>query len=231
MLTVTNSHDLARYNTAAIIDAYQRTFSSHDDVVLVIKDYGASSGDTSIRRRLKEASQGAAVEYVSAFSDKRALIQLYKSCDAFVSAHRGEGFGMKILDAMACGLPVITPLFGGPTAYCHADNCYPVAFSLAPMVDCLDTRSLHITNQPMWAEVDGASLAERMREAYTDRTRRRRSASVAARPWSIDSPGAAPPIASSRSRWRDTSSGRCRNSRPSARWSRRSGRPTGWACA
>ena len=30
---------------------------------------------------------------------------------------------MKILDALACGLPVITPLFGGPTDFCTPDNC------------------------------------------------------------------------------------------------------------
>ena len=49
---------------------------------------------------------------------------------------------MKILDAMACGLPVITPLFGGPTDFCTPSNCYPVDFALVPMGDCLDTRSL-----------------------------------------------------------------------------------------
>jgi GT2 family glycosyltransferase/glycosyltransferase involved in cell wall biosynthesis len=169
-LTVTNSHDLARYNTAAILDAYERTFSRRDDVVMVVKDYGASSGDVTIRRRLKELTHGPAIEYVSEFSDKRALMRLYKSCDAFVSAHRGEGFGMKILDAMACGVPVLTPLFGGPTAYCRSDNCYSIDFSLVSMDDCLDTRALHIANRPMWAEVDVDGLARQMRAVYDDRT-------------------------------------------------------------
>jgi GT2 family glycosyltransferase/glycosyltransferase involved in cell wall biosynthesis len=165
-LTVSNSHDLGRYNTLAIIDAFQTTFSPDDDVALVIKDYGASSRDPTLRSTIARLKLGPRTEYISEFTDKRELIRLYKSCDAFVSAHRGEGFGMKILDAMACGLPVITPLFGGPTAYCDPDNCLPITFSLVPMEDCLDTRSLRITNQPMWAEVDPTSLREMMRWAY-----------------------------------------------------------------
>ena len=76
---------------------------------------------------------------------------------------------MKILDGMACGLPVITPLFGGPTAYCRSDNCFPVDFSLVPMGDCLDTRSLHIANQPMWAEVSRQSLSQQMRRVHDER--------------------------------------------------------------
>jgi GT2 family glycosyltransferase/glycosyltransferase involved in cell wall biosynthesis len=168
-LAVTNSHDLGRYNTLSIIDAYQELFAKGDDVTLVIKDYGASSGDTTIRARLTQRPGGARVEYISEFTDKRELIRLYKSSDAFVSAHRGEGFGMKILDAMACGLPVITPLFGGPTAYCTADTCFPVTFSLAPMGECLDSRSLSIMNQPLWAEPSEHSLAKQMRTVYEDR--------------------------------------------------------------
>ena len=168
-LTVTNSHDLERYNTQAVIADFCQAFGERDNAVLVVKDYGATSGDTTIRRALAEAQAGGRVEYITAFTDKRELISLYKSCDAFVSAHRGEGFGMKILDAMACGLPVVTPLFGGPTAYCDGRNSFAVDFSLVPMGDCLDTRALHITNQPMWAEVDSRSLAQQMRRVYTDR--------------------------------------------------------------
>jgi len=167
--TVTNSHDLDRYNTAAVLGAYRRAFSADDEVVLIVKDYGASSGNPAIRDALGRSSSGPKIEYISEFTDKRALIGLYQSSDAFVSAHRGEGFGMKILDAMACGVPVIAPLFGGVTAYCREDNCFPVAFSLLSMGACLDTASLHITNQPMWAEVDVESLRNQMRRVYEDR--------------------------------------------------------------
>jgi glycosyltransferase involved in cell wall biosynthesis len=168
-LTVTNSHDLGRYNTLAIIEAYRQVFGPDDEVTLVVKDYGATSGDTAVRDALAQRTGRAPIDYIGEFTDKSELIRLYKSSDAFVSAHRGEGFGMKILDAMACGLPVITPLFGGPTAYCTAETCFPVDFSLVPMGDCLDSRSLSIANRPLWAEPDSRSLAVQIRKVYDER--------------------------------------------------------------
>jgi GT2 family glycosyltransferase/glycosyltransferase involved in cell wall biosynthesis len=170
-LTVTNSHDLGRYGTLSVIEAYSRTFAPGDNVTLVIKDYGASSGDTTLRESLRRRKEGAPIEYIADFTGKRQLIRLYKSCDAFVSAHRGEGFGMKILDAMACGLPIITPLFGGPTDYCTSDNCFPVEFSVAPVEDGVDSHSLVMTNQPLWAEADKDSLAQQMRRVYEEKER------------------------------------------------------------
>ena len=168
-LTVTNSHDLERYGTIAALEAYDRAFSNGDDVALVIKDYGAASGETTLRDWLGRRTGGAPIEYLASFTDKRDLIRLYKSCDAFISTHRGEGFGMKILDAMACGLPVITTLFGGPTAYCTTENCFPVEYSLIQVNEGVDSRSLKITNQPLWANPTGTSIVEQLRRVFNER--------------------------------------------------------------
>jgi GT2 family glycosyltransferase/glycosyltransferase involved in cell wall biosynthesis len=162
-LTVTNSHDLTRYGTGLLLEAYWAAFERTDDVVLVVKDYGASSGNTTLREVIRKANGRAKVEYVDAFMSKKDLIRLYRSCDAFVSAHRSEGFGMKILDALACGLPVITPRFGGPADLCTPETSFEVAFTLEPVSDCLDTRSLRITNEPLWCAPDRSDLVRQLR--------------------------------------------------------------------
>jgi GT2 family glycosyltransferase/glycosyltransferase involved in cell wall biosynthesis len=168
LLTVTNSHDLERYGTLLLLDTYWRTFTPRDDVVLVVKDYGMGAPDSRLRDRVVDLSGKAPVEYLSRFTSKQELIDLYRSCEAFVSPHRGEGFGMKILDATACGLPVIAPLFGGPVDFLASDSCLPVDFAKVPLGDCLDRRQLGITNGPVWCEPDAASLARRLREVYDD---------------------------------------------------------------
>jgi GT2 family glycosyltransferase/glycosyltransferase involved in cell wall biosynthesis len=167
-LTVANSHDLERYGTKLLIEAYWQAFAEADPVVLVVKDYGAVSGDATLRNLLHKTSGRARIELVTEFTTKEKLIELYKSCDAFVSAHRGEGYAMKLLDALACGLPAIATLFGGPSDYCTPSNCFPVEHTLAEMGDCLDTRSLRITNQPLWGEPDASSLIEQLRAVYRD---------------------------------------------------------------
>jgi GT2 family glycosyltransferase len=168
LLTVTNSHDLERYGTLLLLEAYWQTFTAREDVVLVVKDYGIAAPDSRLRDLLRDPGGKARVEYVTHFTTKARLIELYRSCDAFVSPHRAEGFGMKILDAVACGLPVIAPLFGGPVDFLTRDSCLPVDFRIAPLGDCLDRRQLPITNDPSWCEPDVASLGRRLREAYED---------------------------------------------------------------
>src|SRR5207248_11255990 len=60
---------------------------------------------------------GPRVIRVTDFLDKDDLVRLYRGADFFVAPYRGEGFGMKILDAFALGLPVLLPEYGGPVDY------------------------------------------------------------------------------------------------------------------
>ncbi len=51
---------------------------------------------------------------------------LYRSADAFVLPTRGEGWGMPVLEAMACGLPVIATRWSGLADFLHEGVGYPL---------------------------------------------------------------------------------------------------------
>ena len=51
---------------------------------------------------------------------------LYRSADCFVLPSRGEGWGMPVLEAMACGLPTIATRWSGPADFLHEGVGYPL---------------------------------------------------------------------------------------------------------
>ena len=51
---------------------------------------------------------------------------LYRSADCFVLPTRGEGWGLPILEAMACGLPVIATDWSAHTDFMNQQNAYPL---------------------------------------------------------------------------------------------------------
>jgi glycosyltransferase involved in cell wall biosynthesis len=126
-----------------LLKTYLQTFGPQDDVCLVIKDFGAKeqyAGNTLLEQVLKlsqDPSQAEILYLETDFMPEEDLISLFRACDVYVHPYRGEGFGMGILEAMACGLPVIIPDQGPAPEFC------PPAASW--QIPCL-TRFLHQTH-------------------------------------------------------------------------------------
>lgn len=85
----------------------------------------------------------------------------YNSLDAFVSCTHSEGFGLHQLEAMSCGVPVISPKFGGITEFFDETVGYCVDYELAATgIDFFPG---------VWSFATEESLIEKMMAVYNNR--------------------------------------------------------------
>ncbi len=110
-----------------LLQSFCETFCAKDDVALVVKvgDLGGAYRFFSMTDELRAAMSipgGPTIELVTEDLSEHEMAELYRSCDAFVLPYRGEGFGMPILEAMACGLPVVVPDYGPAPEFTIADS-------------------------------------------------------------------------------------------------------------
>lgn len=112
-----------------LLKAYSKAFTKNDDVVLickVINNDGSINIDEEIHKlNLPEDGPEIIFLYNTKFVDYD-MATLYRSADCFVIATRGEGWGMPILEAMACGLPAIATNWSSQVDFFNEKNGYPV---------------------------------------------------------------------------------------------------------
>jgi hypothetical protein len=160
---MTNSCDLERYGTDILIKACGAAFKGDSSVVLHIKDYNPVDGSRQIKEWIAEHPGFPRVVWHSRFVPKQELLKLYAEMDALIAPFRGEGFGMKLVDAMAMGLPVVAPDFGGPRDYINAHTAEVLAWREAPVgPNALDAKSSYL-GDVQWCEVELESFVQTLR--------------------------------------------------------------------
>lgn len=163
ILIVTNSHDLYRYGTDILISAIAKAYKVNDPVEIHIKDYGSSSGSKELRKRVDTQRIFPKVVWHEDFLIKEDLLKLYSQMDLMVSPFRGEGYAMKIIDAMAMGLPVLMPAFGGPLEYSPMGSFLPLEYDEINVGKCYDTDNYLVGPGAYWCQVREDSLIDSLR--------------------------------------------------------------------
>lgn len=150
-----------RKNPASLLRAFCRAFAPDDDVALVIKYSMPMLFDR--QQFLKELNLPDKTPPITFLQSKSIAYQemgsLYRGADCFVSTTHGEGWGMPMLEAMACGLPTIATNWSAHTMFMNEQNSYPVPVDplIPAVVRCPYYEGFS------WAQIDEDALAERMR--------------------------------------------------------------------
>ena len=98
-----------RKSIKEIIETFLKTFDKDEPVDLIISVDNPFSGDgmKTTEERLEHYGLSDDRIKILHFPPREEYIQLLKSCDAFVSCARAEGWNLPLIEAMACGTPSI----------------------------------------------------------------------------------------------------------------------------
>lgn len=151
---------VARKNPYAAIDAFIKAFAhERDDVRLLIKSSNGFRHADQFRDLLNAAAKDRRVIVRDEVIDRAHVAALQRCCDAYVSLHRAEGFGLGLAECMALGKPVIGTAWSGNLDFMNEQNSCLVDYRLLPVArgEYPSAEGAH------WAEPDVEQAAVFMR--------------------------------------------------------------------
>jgi tetratricopeptide (TPR) repeat protein len=165
-----------RKATPEMIVTFDYTFKDNPEVRLIIasqshkKDFDFNSyiKDLGVRHPEK-------IIHVGPFARNSDLAALYRSCNAFVMPTRAEGWGLPIIEAMACGLPVIVTGYSGLTEFATQENAYLIDYKMIDIEEPLGWQiKSNATYYGQWAEPDFLHLSDIMKHVFKNKDEAKR---------------------------------------------------------
>jgi glycosyltransferase involved in cell wall biosynthesis len=148
-----------RKNPSASIRAFRAAFDGrHPEALLRVHVSNAGSVPGLVERLTREAGESR-VEIRPGALPRADVESSLAACDAYVSLHRAEGFGLPLAEAMSLGKPVVATDFSGSTDYLDAGTGFPV-----PWREWILPETIRDYERgARWAEPDEAAAAAALR--------------------------------------------------------------------
>ena len=155
-----------------VIKAFKDEFLYDEAVSLIVKDQASSP--LTIRQNyineIKEAQQSedfSQIIYMDNQLNDDELASLYKTCDCFVFPYRVENYALNVLEAMACGMPVIVSDHGVIQDFCNEDNSYLIRSRFMKTAE-KNVAGMETVDNPIIHEPNLLHLRQLMRQVYED---------------------------------------------------------------
>jgi len=142
-----------RKNIPFVINTFKKAFEGKN-AILKLKASSSPEFDMTIARHPQ-------IKVITDYLTETDMCNWYNSLDVFVNCAHCEGFGLHQLEAMACGVPVISPKYGGVAEFFDETVGYCVDYKLAKTgIDFFPGQ---------WAFSTEKSLIEKMMAVYDNR--------------------------------------------------------------
>ena len=179
--------DLDRKNTFNAIKWFCEQFQGRKDVGLVIKtNMGTNS---SLDRRLTFRTLKKVLQEVRPGKFPRVTLlhgnitdqQLFKMyCDrslvGLITATRGEGYGLPMIEASAAGLPVLATDWSGHKTFLQDGSWIPVKYNMIKVPNERIDNRVFMQNS-LWADVDENDFKKALKQLYNGRAELKKNAS------------------------------------------------------
>jgi glycosyltransferase involved in cell wall biosynthesis len=148
-----------------LLRAFNREFRASEPAILLVKATNANPR-VDVEREIANLGldpQGGAIHFsLDQIVPAYELGVLYRSANCFVLPTRGEAWGMPIMEAMACGLPVIATDWSAQRDFMNERNAFPLPVERLVPADIKrsDYQGL------LWAEPSYAHLRRLLRYVY-----------------------------------------------------------------
>jgi glycosyltransferase involved in cell wall biosynthesis len=167
-----------RKNPQAALEAFDRAFAGKgDQAVLVIKTQNAQFHHAAVALLQEKLAGRKDIVWINETLPRQAVYDLQSVCDALVSLHRSEGYGLGPAEAMFLGKPVIATNWSGNTEFMRQDNSLPVNYTLVKIEKDV---GVYLAGQT-WAEPDVDHAASLMAQVVADPALRERISKQAKR--------------------------------------------------
>lgn len=178
----TISEFTTRKNIETLLRAYHSEFAVEEPVHLLIKTTDAGYGPNiqshifntidKVKRDLriyKDSSKYKKELIICGHISPEELYALHKTCNAFVTASRGEGWCMPCFDAMGFGKIIVAPRHSAFVEYLNDKNSYLVDAYEDYCYGATDTIPGLYSANDTWFEIPVKNLRKAMRNAYEQR--------------------------------------------------------------